>query len=40
MLAAVQNVEQRHRELHCCIAAEFVPKLVTVQCRARMGGSE
>ena len=40
MLAAVQDVEQRHWELHRGVAAEFVPELVAVQRGARVGGGE
>ena len=40
MLAAIKDVEQRHRELHCGVAAEFVPELVAVQRGARVGGGE
>ena len=40
MLATIKDVEQRHRELHCGVAAEFVPELVAVQRGARVGGGE
>ena len=40
MLATVQDVEQRHWELHRGVAAEFVPELAAVQRGARVGGGE
>ena len=40
MLAAIQDVQQRHWKLYGSVATKFMPELFAVQRGARVGGGE